>query len=293
MKQSLLYCAILFLNLNFAFCQQSTEDFETEPAGAASFTDNGKSFNITSVTGEDYDVFTHGFLNGGAPTSTDNCVGCGWNGTTADNKWIDNTGAANNNGDNNGSSFTITTTGGEDISVQSLYLFCSTRTIAPHTGSITIEGKRNNISVYTITKSSGFANVTTFSPNNGFTHIDFATEGAADYSNLGIDELVFTGTGNLDYMALDAFTWDTNFVLSIGNFNTQENKITIFPNPSSNYLNIINASNQIEYEIYDLLGKKVSERLMQENNQIDIRNLENGVYFIKFLEGRTHKFIKR
>ena len=93
---------------------------------------------------------------------------------------------------------------------------------------------------FTITKSTGFSNVATLSPYNGFTYIDFETEGASDFSQTPIDELVFTSTSNLDYMALDAFTWDFARVLSVEDISNLDVKITVYPNPSSEYIQVSN-----------------------------------------------------
>jgi hypothetical protein len=172
---------------------QTTEDFETDVVGATNFNDNGQNFTITNGPGEvNYNV-------GG-------CGGCGWNGTAPDNRFVDNSGLpAPTLG--NGSSFTVTTTDGTDIYVNSLYLFISQINLTAASGyTLTIEGKVGGVSQYTITKTSGFA--VPFTPNNGFTFIDFTTEGGSDNSNTAVDELIFSTTGNADYLALDAMNWE-------------------------------------------------------------------------------------
>ena len=181
--------------LSISSFAQTTEDFETDIVGATTFTDNGQTFNITNGTGEaNYDIET---FSGG-----------GWNGTAPDNNFVDNSGLpAPTLG--NGSSFTISTFGGTDIYVNSLYLFMSQFNLTAASGfTLIIQGRKNGSLVYSITKSSGFSNTTTFTPNNGFTFIDFSTEGGSDNSNTLVDELVITTTGNADYIALDAMNWE-------------------------------------------------------------------------------------
>ncbi|MBL4669944.1 MAG: HYR domain-containing protein, partial [Flavobacteriales bacterium] len=190
MKKLLLICSIFFLGNQFINAQ-TTEDFETETIGSSSFTDNGQVFNISSITGETYDVVS-------SPSY-------GWNGSANDLQYIDNVGGLNGTG--NGSSFTITTNGGTDILVTKLYLYCSTDGWASHAGTLVISGKKDGNPVFSVSKSSGFQDPAVTATYNGFTFIDFATEWASDYSTTAIDELTFTSTGNLDYMALDAFTW--------------------------------------------------------------------------------------
>ena len=205
---------ILFLfafitNVSFA---QTTENFEDETAHATSFTSNSQTFNVTS-SNETYNIFVTGTSDSG---TTNTCLGCGWGGSSADNKFLDNNGTSD--GANNGTNFTIKTNGGTIINVKSLYLYTATNNAVSqsHSGTLTITGKLGGVTIYTITKSSGFN--TNVDVANGFTLIDFATEGGNQSSN--IDELVFSGSGNLDYMALDAFRWDfgaTNTAPVIGN----------------------------------------------------------------------------
>ncbi|MEO9570636.1 MAG: T9SS type A sorting domain-containing protein [Polaribacter sp.] len=198
----LLFLSFVISNISFA---QTTENFEDETNSSTTFTDNGQVFNITSV-GEAYNVFVNGEKELKISTgveSTNTCNDCGYN---SSDKFIDN--GVNTNGNSNGSNFTIKTNNGNVIDVKNLYLFTATAggNSLNHGGTVTITGKRANITIFTITKSSGFT--TSYATNNGFTFIDFTSEGGSDNSNKGIDELIFSSTGNLDYMALDAFTWE-------------------------------------------------------------------------------------
>ncbi|MDB3906151.1 hypothetical protein N9355_01620, partial [Crocinitomicaceae bacterium] len=172
---------------------QTTEDFETEVIGSSVFSDNGQNFSFSGGLGDSYDIETFG--------------GGGWNGAAADNDFIDNTSGINTNGD--GTSLTIVTADGADILVNNFYLFVSTNTLGnPTSPSVTVVGRRDGIQQFTFTKTTGFSNVATFSPNNGFTLFNFVTEGGSDNSNTAIDEIIITSTGNADYFALDALNWE-------------------------------------------------------------------------------------
>lgn len=184
----------LFFIANVAGAQ-TTETFETETVGATSFSNNGKTFTITNTpSAETFDI--EPFTNGG------------WNGSSTDNQFIDNSGsgaAGNMTGD--GTSFTLATSDASDFSIKSLYLFVTTRALSfSHGGTVTIAGRENGVLKFTIVKSSGFAS--SLATNNGFTFIDFSTEGGSNNSNTPIDELIISSSGNADYLALDAFTWD-------------------------------------------------------------------------------------
>ncbi|MGR7813226.1 T9SS type A sorting domain-containing protein [Lacinutrix undariae] len=199
------FVVFLFLScISLEASAQTTEAFEYETGGSTSFTDNGQIFNISSEDPlELFNIFKSGTNDNG---STDTGLGFGWGGSSVDDQFIDNTGSSNNNGLNNGSTFTIETNDGTDISVKSFYLFVSDRIQNPATTTVTITGKKDGSTVYTIVKSSGFFNGA-YSPNNGFTLIDLATQGGSDNSNIAVDEIVVASTSNADYLALDAFTW--------------------------------------------------------------------------------------
>ena len=266
---SLLLQSISFLSA------QTTEDFEDETIASSTFTSNGQLFNVTSTSGETYDIF--------------NCAGCGWNGSTTDAQFIEN--SSGSNGTNNGSSFIVKTNDGTDINVSSLYIFCSTTGLANHTGSLTLTGNKDGLFVFSISKNSGFSNVSTLSPNNGFTFINFATDGSSDFSNTAIDELIFTSTGNLDYMALDAFTWKAH-VLSSDEFTVNRNPVKIYPNPSSTDIQLIENKHFTEYQIYNLLGDRVQRGNISENSKINISHLSKGLYLVHLDKSVTIKFIK-
>jgi hypothetical protein len=188
-----LFVSFFITQLSFS---QTTEDFETETIGGTTFSDNGQNFAITNGPGEStYDVET--FASGG------------WNGTAPDNRFLDNSGAGGAGAPlNDGTSFTISTSDGANILVNNLYLFLSTRTLQVASSTLTITGRRDGATVYTIVKSTGFSSPVTFTPNNGFTLIDFSTEGGSDNSNTAVDELIFSTTGNGDYAALDGINWE-------------------------------------------------------------------------------------
>jgi len=67
----------------------------------------------------------------------------------------------------------------------------------------------------------------------------------------------------------------------------------IYPNPSSNFINISGLIEVDHYSIYDVFGKVIKKGSITNNGKIDIQNLENNVYFIKFNIGTTMKFIKQ
>jgi hypothetical protein len=62
--------------------------------------------------------------------------------------------------------------------------------------------------------------------------------------------------------------------------------ISIFPNPTTDYLTI---NYEGEKEIYNMLGVKI---MITNNNEIDVRDLASGVYIVR-LEEENLRFIKK
>lgn len=79
--------------------------------------------------------------------------------------------------------------------------------------------------------------------------------------------------------------------LSTNEFELNKN-IKLFPNPSSEFLQISNLKSKESYSIYNVLGAEIKNGFISNNEQIDIRNLTNELYFLKFLDGTTIKFLK-
>ncbi|WP_300564446.1 choice-of-anchor D domain-containing protein [Flavobacterium sp.] len=167
---------------------QTTEVFETETAGSTSFTDNGRTFNITSQARGPFDIQTA-------------FPGTGWNGTAADNRYIDNDTFAVGG---LGVGFTINCA--TPFVVNNFWIYLANNSANVNvTGSLTIVGKLAGVTKYTATQSSGFN--TNGAVNAGFSLINLSTFGSQNNSNIAVDELVITTLNNFNYVALDAFNW--------------------------------------------------------------------------------------
>ena len=80
--------------------------------------------------------------------------------------------------------------------------------------------------------------------------------------------------------------------LSILENQISNNLFTIYPNPSQNFIKINGLLESLNYTIYDILGNKISNGIISKNEKIDIQSFFNGLYFLKFENGNTLKFIK-
>lgn len=94
------------------------------------------------------------------------------------------------------------------------------------------------------------------------------------------------------------------FFISINNTPTSitdytNNTISIYPNPSTNYMNVTLNNNIInaKYSIYNILGKKIAESSISSSSfTINTKEIEPGVYFLKISDEKnnlinTRKFI--
>ena len=72
-----------------------------------------------------------------------------------------------------------------------------------------------------------------------------------------------------------------------------EVKLSIFPNPTSNYW-IIKAKNEIKsISLYDLSGRKIlQKRPLTKNVEINAQSLPSGVYLLSVNKTNTFRLIK-
>ena len=71
------------------------------------------------------------------------------------------------------------------------------------------------------------------------------------------------------------------------------NKLNIFPNPSTDLITISGLFEVENYTIYNILGTQISNGSLVGNQVIDIQNLTSGLYFLKFDMENTLKFVKK
>jgi endonuclease I len=102
----------------------------------------------------------------------------------------------------------------------------------------------------------------------------------------------------IDYPEIVEHLWGNQmgaawkYSLSIDDFN--KISITLYPNPSSNYIKISGIKSKTNINIYDVLGKKILSKTIEESqNNIDVSQLKKGLYFIRIESNNfALKFIK-
>lgn len=69
-------------------------------------------------------------------------------------------------------------------------------------------------------------------------------------------------------------------LISLGISSENDTKISVYPNPSSDFINISSEINADNYEIFDISGVKILSNQFDQNARIDIRNLAAGSYIL-------------
>jgi len=85
----------------------------------------------------------------------------------------------------------------------------------------------------------------------------------------------------------------SDFTLSTQEFNTSKSKLIIFPNPSTDYLQISGLTKIEKYKVYSILGTEISNGIISNNEKINVQNLTNGFYLLKVGNGKMLKFLKK
>jgi len=96
-------------------------------------------------------------------------------------------------------------------------------------------------------------------------------------------ETGFNNTGNLVTVSSTASTADFS----------SKDSVVVFPNPVADMLNIQSKGASVEIaSIIDITGKVVMKNI-NRTKQIDVSNLKQGFYFLKTVDNRSFKFLKK
>lgn len=112
-------------------------------------------------------------------------------------------------------------------------------------------------------------------------------------NNLGINPLI--STGEADFFVAKLANSECGSGLSTDDFNALS--FNVYPNPTTGFINVETTEQLSSYTIYDATGRMVRENRFDSNNQINLENVNNGIYFIRIVtvEGNagTVKVVKR
>ncbi|MFK7048855.1 phospholipase D-like domain-containing protein [Flavobacterium davisii] len=106
-----------------------------------------------------------------------------------------------------------------------------------------------------------------------------------------------TNIANQYYQAFYYIYTQANGVLSINENLINDTNFNVFPNPFNNVITLKNSMqspNLVEVSIFDTTGKEIFTKKINpiEEEQIDLNELSNGIYFLNINSGKTSKKIK-
>lgn len=126
-------------------------------------------------------------------------------------------------------------------------------------------------------------------------------QGTANGDNSSITTLTDNSSNNING-TLNNFTLNSttsNWIggvefssLSVNSISDNNKTIFPFPNPATNFIQVAGMEAKESYKVYNILGSVLINGNISNQEKIDIRNLTNGLYFLKFENGNTIKFIK-
>jgi photosystem II stability/assembly factor-like uncharacterized protein len=110
--------------------------------------------------------------------------------------------------------------------------------------------------------------------------IDFAT-----------NEIGYVFSGSLLLKTIDGGT-STEIILNVNDFTHNNNRFTLYPNPSNQtnfYIDFNNLNiNNLSVEILDINGKRIfSENKLHNDMNFDISNFSEGIYFVELIKNGT------
>lgn len=108
------------------------------------------------------------------------------------------------------------------------------------------------------------------------------------YNQIQMDELLF-GNGVDAY-----FPFLTKISTQALNVNQPElQSITVYPNPSENYLFIDGVRENTQATLFNLLGQKVKDVIVIPSEPLNITDLPSGIYLLKTEKHTPVKFLKK
>lgn len=106
--------------------------------------------------------------------------------------------------------------------------------------------------------------------------------------------LITTNLSNrINYLNSLDFNIHPIIAKTLGTDDYDKNTITLYPNPVVKNIYIHGFLDASAYVIYDILGGKQKEGVLNEQNFISVKDLKNGVYFLKFDNNTLLRFIKK
>ncbi len=119
---------------------------------------------------------------------------------------------------------------------------------------------------------------------------DYVSQGKIVWATLGekYDRWYAQHTNPNDHFNFDC----ADVVLAVDENNLYSSKLSIYPNPTQNFINVKgNVQLNQELQIFNLLGEKVYQAFIS-SQQIDVTKLGAGLYILKIGDNQPIKFLK-
>ncbi|MGV6832516.1 MAG: T9SS type A sorting domain-containing protein [bacterium] len=119
--------------------------------------------------------------------------------------------------------------------------------------------------------------------DNNFIIYDIVAE---DFDDDGDNDIISVGNASdtVDYYENEAID------LNISDFNTTQ--LSIYPNPARDVVNFNGLDTNTTIEVIDILGQRVMQTTVSDQQSLDISALNVGMYFLKLDEQTVFKLIK-
>jgi len=168
-------------------------------------------------------------------------------------------------------------------------------TIKTYAKSLATSGQSFKIRVKAVVNgNNSFVPSSEFNLTNEYPQNPFEFEYIIPDNTSSIQVQVMLGNEQGSYF-LDDFETSIESTEPLSNYEEiiVKNKNIIYPNPSSGSITILGIYEKQAYKIYNLMGAEVLKGSINFNENIEIRNLTEGLYFLKLENGNTLKFIKK
>jgi hypothetical protein len=80
--------------------------------------------------------------------------------------------------------------------------------------------------------------------------------------------------------------------LRVENLNIAASGIKVYPDPSTDFIQIAGLTSTVDYDVFNVLGSKLISGTLAIDEKIDIKKLTSGTYLLRINKGTTVKFVK-